>query len=288
MQAWDPIDLRELARIEELRQGLGTSEVASFSEPIAGGVMCAERPGAWANFACGLGFEGPVSDAEVERLVAFYVTRGLEPRVDVTPHAHPTLLEALARRGFVLRAFVHCLARRIDRDGDLRAALSHGWPAGLEIERIDGRDAEAVRAYAAASAEGFAPEGAGADDTERELSRRVASQPSVHACVARVDGVLAGTGGMSARPVPGLEGSSVGLTCSLFGASVLPAFRRRGIQAALIVARMERARELGARVACLSSRPGIPTERNAHRLGFALAYVKCQLVLPGEGRAPAG
>jgi GNAT superfamily N-acetyltransferase len=74
---------------------------------------------------------------------------------------------------------------------------------------------------------------------------------------------------------------------SLFGTSVLPAFRRRGIQQALIAARLGRALSLRADLASITSHPGIPTERNAARLGFQLAFVRSVLVKRGPGLVPS-
>ena len=74
---------------------------------------------------------------------------------------------------------------------------------------------------------------------------------------------------------------------SLFGASVLPAFRRRGIQQALISARLQTALSLGADLASITSHPGIPTERNAARLGFQLAYVRAVMVKRGPELVPS-
>jgi len=64
---------------------------------------------------------------------------------------------------------------------------------------------------------------------------------------------------------------------------VLPAFRRRGIHQALIAARLERARALGSALATIVSHPGQPTERNAARLGFRMAYARTVHVQPPSG-----
>jgi GNAT superfamily N-acetyltransferase len=72
---------------------------------------------------------------------------------------------------------------------------------------------------------------------------------------------------------------------TLFGLSTLPAFRRRGVQAALIAARLERARAAGISLATIGSEPGISTERNAMRLGFRVAYTKVVLRKPEPGLA---
>jgi GNAT superfamily N-acetyltransferase len=72
-------------------------------------------------------------------------------------------------------------------------------------------------------------------------------------------------------------------SAALMGVSTLPAFRRRGIQQALIARRLAAAR--GCILATISSKPGIPTERNAMRLGFTMAYTKVIVVRPGPGLA---
>jgi GNAT superfamily N-acetyltransferase len=64
---------------------------------------------------------------------------------------------------------------------------------------------------------------------------------------------------------------------------VLPEFRRRGIQQALIAARLNYAAARGARLATIGSKPGAGTERNVRRMGFATAYTKPVMVRPGPG-----
>lgn len=76
-----------------------------------------------------------------------------------------------------------------------------------------------------------------------------------------------------------------GVVAALAGAAVLPAWRRRGIQAALVARRLELARARGCRLATIGSAPGIPTERNALRLGFRIAYARLAFNRPGPGLA---
>ena len=95
--------------------------------------------------------------------------------------------------------------------------------------------------------------------------------------VAYAGDEVAGAGGCGTRH---------GVT-SLFGTSVLPRFRRRGIQQALMAVRLERALSLGSDLADITSHPGIPTERNAGRVGFRLAFVRPVLVRRGPGLVPS-
>ncbi len=267
-----PLSPIEIARLEEDRQAVGTADIATEAVAIAGGWMCYEAPGSWSNQAAGLGLAGPVSDAELDALVAFYETRKAEPRIEVCPFVDDSLVVGLAERGFVLCEFENVLARELTADEDLRAIAPHGSPAGLTIERVDAADAERVALFADVSSSGFRAEGTAVPPSDLALTTRIAAHPRCDSYLAMIDDEPAGGGSMEV-------GEHVG---SLFSTSVLPAYRRRGIQAALIVQRLERARERGCRLVCIHSQPGIPTERNAARLGFAIAYTKVLMVKPAR------
>ena len=117
---------------------------------------------------------------------------------------------------------------------------------------------------------GFLPEGAPLPEVDLALFRRGAMLPMFDGLVARVGGEVVGGAGSD---------SSHGIT-SLFGTSVLPAYRRRGIQQALIQARLLHGRGRGCPLATIQSRPGSATERNAARLGFHVAYTRLVLCRP--------
>lgn len=74
--------------------------------------------------------------------------------------------------------------------------------------------------------------------------------------------------------------------CGLFGLSVNPEHRRRGIQQSLIAARLNVARPRGCRVATISGKPGEGTERNVRRMSFQVAYTKATLTKPGPVLTP--
>jgi GNAT superfamily N-acetyltransferase len=147
----------------------------------------------------------------------------------------------------------------------------------LVLERVDPQDEARLRTFVQASASGFLAQGQPAPEEWMATGLAFARRPGTDSYLALVDGVVAGGAGCSTRQN----------LVSLFGTSVLPAFRRRGIQLALMIARLERGRALGADLADITSRPGIPTERNATRLGFQLGYVRVVLVKPGPGLAPS-
>ena len=269
-----------IARLEERRIAAGVGSIAAIAEPIMGGVMCYTGPGSWCNQALGLGLDGPVTSKDIDRLVAFYVGRGQEPRVEICPFAHKTLMEGLAERGFVLVGFENCLARGIGADEDFASLLPGGWPEGIEVRRVDQQDDAAVRAWVRVSNSGFCEPGSEKERAFTEDGLRVARHPRIVPFGAFHRDQMVGAGGIEIWDAPTGE-----RTASLIGTSVLSAWRGRGVQQALIAERLACARERGVDLVCIGSEPGIPTERNARRLGFSVAYTKAVLVMRRDGLA---
>ena len=248
-------------------------ELAGEGRPVAGGWMTFGGRASFVNKACGLGLVGPVFPGAVEEVLEFFSSRGVEPQAEVCPYVHPSLLAGLASAGFQLREFENVLCRRLEVGEDFRLALRAPWPAGLRIRRVDRHDAAAVEEYVQLSMRGFFPDGKAMSEGFLRAARKAPLLPHSDSFVARLDGQAVGAGGCTSR---------AGLT-TLFGTSVLPEFRGRGIHQALIAARLERAAEHGSPLATIVSHPGLATERNAVRLGFQLAYTRAILVRPGAG-----
>lgn len=266
----------QVAALEERRQAESTAVAADVSEPIAGGIMSVSEVGSWTNQACGLGLAGPVSTADIERLIAFYTGRGIEPKLEVCPFVDASLLAGLAAEGFVVREFEAVLARSL-ADADERLVPERGWPPGITFVAVDRNNAEQVEAFIDASTSGFRPDGAPVPAPLAKTIRRLLAHPRSEAFLALDGDRAVGGGSLDVG-----EGAA-----ALNGTSVLPSHRGRGIQQALMAIRLRRARERGCAIACIHSHPGIATERNAARLGFALVYHKIVLVRPGPGLVPS-
>jgi GNAT superfamily N-acetyltransferase len=88
--------------------------------------------------------------------------------------------------------------------------------------------------------------------------------------LAFVDGEAAGGGVVSAYKGVG----------GLFGASTLPTLRRRGVQAALLNARLAWARDQSCDLVASIAQPGSASHRNIERSGFRVAYTRTKLVRP--------
>lgn len=267
----EPTDLFEIALAEEARIARSVADVADDSEPFAGGIMSRGAPGAWTNSAYGPGLAGPVDDSEVARLIEFYEPRGIEPRVELSPFAHPTLLASLERERFTLKLFENVFYRDLDAAGD--SSSPHDPPPGLTIERVDPADAAAVEAYAQLVLTCFLPDLDPLPEGLLQVFRRVVRHPRAVCIVARLDGRAVGASGLE----------TLGPVAALFGAGVVPEARRKGVQQAMLAWRLNEASRLGARFATISSRPRVATERNVRRMGFQVAYTKAILTRPGSG-----
>jgi GNAT superfamily N-acetyltransferase len=88
--------------------------------------------------------------------------------------------------------------------------------------------------------------------------------PGWHLFLARVDGAPAGAAVLSIHDDVGY----------LAAGSVLPSFRGRGLQAALIAARLKRAAARRCAVVCGGAAWGSQSQRNQQRAGLAIAHVK--------------
>jgi ribosomal protein S18 acetylase RimI-like enzyme len=86
--------------------------------------------------------------------------------------------------------------------------------------------------------------------------------------IARLDGVIAG--GATMRLVDGIA--------QLTGAATAPAHRRRGVQTALLAARLADAAAAGCDLAVITTQPGSRSQHNAQRRGFDLLYTRATLV----------
>ncbi len=238
---------------------LGTG-VAAFTEPMFGRKL---------NHVTGLGMDDtPVDTAALAALETAYAQRGLGTEIDLCPHADAALLALLARRGYAVNAFSNTYARTLD---DIATANARGH----DVEILHGDAADAL--FVDASVEGFSVQ---ATQRPRELlvalARIARAREDTSLFVARVDGHVAGSAGLSVADTP------LGPIGELYIASTLPAWRGRGVQAALLRARLAAARAAGCALAVVMARAGNTSARNTERAGFHLAFTKATFARPAR------
>lgn len=269
------IELMKLAIREETRQANGLSEIASdCSRPRSGGTVARGDPGSWVNNAVGMGLHGPVDATEVDGLVDFFALKGIEPRIELCPFADEVFVRGLADRGFVPRMFENVFFREIIAGEHVRSVATP--PDELVVEVVDAASDTAIREFAMVSMSGFVPPGYEPPEDEMRTIFRSVRHPRTIAVIARLDGKAVGAG--SAYVAEGIA--------SLGGLSVLEPYRRRGVQQALIAARLNLAAGRGATLSTIGSKPGAATERNVRRMGYQLGYTKVHVVRPGAGLTP--
>ncbi len=268
------MDMLEIAKLEEGRQAEALAELADEVLRVGGGVAGRGAKGSWLNNANGMGLSGPVSEDEVVELAKWYESAGIEPRIELCPMADESLIRALESQKFLVRMFENVLYRELVPGETVRPVMEPLDGKRLVIKQVDPASDAEVREYAIVCSSGFLPPGVTELPLEHlEISMRVARHPRTVGMLAMLDGKCVGAGGMGMHDK----------VCALFGLSVLPEFRRRGIQQALIAARLNHAAARGARLATIGSKPGAGTERNVRRMGFATAYTKPVMVRPGPG-----
>jgi len=256
----------DLARRIELAEALAAVEGAetytrlrpgSFAavEEIAGGfaVYCgATSP---ITQAVGLGLDGPVSEEEFDRLEEFYRSRSEPVRVETCPLADPSLIEHFGKRNYRVTEFTNVMARPIDK--------GEKWPApslGVTIEKCG---PELIELWTMTVSQGFAEHFAVTQEL-LDVMHMFALGSGSECYLARVGGKVAGGATLSVRS----------RVAGLFGASTLPAFRNRGVQTALLHARLARAGTAGCDVAVSLARPGSVSQRNIVRQDFRVLYTR--------------
>jgi ribosomal protein S18 acetylase RimI-like enzyme len=210
--------------------------------------------------ACGLGFDGPVTAADLDRLEAFYRSHSAPAQVDFCPLTDPSLLELVRERGYGIHELNNVLYRSLDKLDEA------SMPGGVEIRR--GKPEEAAIFSDIVSRSFFdksdPPEGLA--DMLAPLFR-FPEALTFFACVDQ-------------KPVAAAAGRVIPehRVFALFGAGTLPDFRGRGIQTALLRERIQAAAEAGCEVVVVVTQGGTISERNCVRLGFRIAYSKATVI----------
>lgn len=262
-----------LARRLELYEGYGVAnsiETLKRLKPDVGGTV-EQVAGAYAIFAgaqspisraIGLGMNGAVSAADVERVEEFYRSRQTAVQIDLCPLADASLKALLAERRYQLHEFFNVWFRLL-ADHEATGASA----AGVSVREAEPADGDAwIRAVSG----GFT-EREDLTDADLEMATIFFSEPETRCFLSLVDGRAAGGGALYIH-----EG-----VAAFFSGSTLPTARGRGAQTALLHARLQAAREAGCEIAVVKTAPGNASQRNVQRAGFQLAYTK--VVMRREG-----
>jgi GNAT superfamily N-acetyltransferase len=224
--------------------------------PMAGGRAIFTGVGFFSNRALGMGLHGPVSSDEMTSVEAFYASRGVPSEVEISTMADRSLLRVLAQRGYQLVRFLNIYAQPL--------ALPHATRSSPEVDSIAveiGKvDAATTDAWSRTLLDGFGYTSAADRDRVTTWNHMLRSLPEVTSLLAMHEGKAMGAASVII----------MGATAVLGGAATLPACRRRGVQRALIEARLAIAAQAGCTLAIVTADPGSSSGRNAERTGFQL------------------
>lgn len=260
------IEKAEADLISAATHAAGHRGAAGLVLPVAGGYACFAEAESPMNKVVGLGFDGLPDEAVLGEIERAFAARGAATRVELANLADPEITALLSRRGYRLVEFENVLGRPIGIEE----------PPSTEVEV---RRADDLGAWVNVVVEGFAhPDGEGAVSHEQfpadiiERAERDMEKAGATAYIALLDGVVAGGGMMRlAGPI-----------AQLAGAATAPAHRRRGVQAALLAARLAEAAHAGCEIAVVTTAPGSKSQHNVQRSGFQLLYTRAILVKPVE------
>jgi GNAT superfamily N-acetyltransferase len=245
------------------RQADGTG----FVLPVAGGVASFAEEGSPLNKVAGLGFGGVPSADALDEIEQAFAARGSPVQVELAHLGDPAIGALLTERGYRLVSFENVLGLGIS------GIPERVTPPGVEVR--PGGDDE-LEAWLDVVAEGFAhPDTQGVASHEEfprdviaRAMRDLVAAAGVERYLARCDGAIAG--GASFRIAEGVA--------QLAGAATAPAYRRRGVQSALLSARLADAAAAGCDIAVITTSPGTKSQENAQRRGFDLLYTRAILV----------
>ena len=234
-------------------------EIGATSEAVAGGHAVFAGVASPLSRAVGLGLDGPVTAAELDRLEAFYRGRGAPVQIDLCPLADSSLRELLGQRGYRLAEFENVWVRRLDR--------RESFPPSPPEIRVAEAGLEEADLWVETVSRGFAErEDLAAADLE--IAAPFPHVPSLTCFLAWMGEEPAGAAAVAIRR---------GLA-ALFTASTRVAFRGRGVQTALLQARLALAAAMGCDLAVVQTKPGSASQRNVERLDFCLVYTKVTMV----------
>ena len=222
---------------------------------VAGG--CAVFVGADSplSHAVGIGLNGPVTGLEIDRLEAFYHSRGGKVSLEICPLAEAGMVATLGDRGYRVTEFNNVLVKRL---------------AGVTIvltPRVRRALPDETDIWSHTVGRGFFEEHELTTE-EMDVGRAICAMPGALCYLAVTEGgELAG--GAAAAVYSGLA--------TLFADSTIARHRRGGLHRELIAARVNEALAQGCDLATASTLPGSGSQRNYERMGFEVVYTRITL-----------
>jgi GNAT superfamily N-acetyltransferase len=257
------LDLSRRLERAEGRSCLEFAEARGRLHPQSGATWI-ECAGAYAVFdgvnspvtqSFGLGLFEPLSPAALGRMEAFFLDRGAVVVHEVSPLAGIATLDLLCTRGYRPIELSSVLQRPVERPA------AKTYPDGVTV-RVAGVEEAAF--WVQINACGWGHEHPELLDFLGEFGPVAFAREHTVNFIAELNGQAGAAGALSLH-----DGVAL-----FAGAATIPEMRRRGLQAALLEARMGYAFEHGYELAMMVTEAGSQSQRNAERKGFRIAYTR--------------
>jgi GNAT superfamily N-acetyltransferase len=222
---------------------------------LAGGTLLFAGPGSPVNRAVALGF-APLSSEQLLEIENWFLTRQCAIRLEVCPFVSSELIDRLAAARYHLVSFKNVWALSLE---DLQIP-----EASLDVREIQANEREL---WSQTAGRGFA---SSEEQAEQDvlIARPMSFSKETKCFLAFINGEAAGGAALSVRDK----------LAFLFGMGTRVAFRRKGIQTALLHCRLREAKDLGCELAIVHTTPtNTNSQRNVERLGFKLLYTNITL-----------
>jgi GNAT superfamily N-acetyltransferase len=259
------IEKAEVDLVSAANAGARLRGTSGFLIPIAGGVASFADHGSPYNKVTGVGFEGVPEPDQLEQIEAAYAALGAPTQVELAHLADPAVGELLTARGYRLESFENVLGRSLD------PAEERTFVPDVEVRLSPDDEFES---WVSVLADAAAQPDTGGLPWHEEFPRatyvdaeRDAANAGVRRYAAWLGSFLAGGAGLR----------FVDHIAQFAGAGTAPPYRRRGVQNALLSARLADAAAAGCDLAVIVAQPGSKSHQNAQRRGFDVLYTRAIL-----------
>lgn len=243
------------ARFVEARKRVDPQSKAAWIE-VGGTYAMFDGPDSPCTQTFGLGISAEPQAGDLQAIETFFADRGAAVHHEVAPLISPALIALLNQRDYHPIEFTNVMCRPIGSNVPM--------PTSRNSElRVVTATSEEAELWAQTSANGWAehPE---MMQFILELARNFVLTQDVTAMFAKQDERPIATGVVAI-----VEGVAL-----LAGASTIPDARNQGAQSALLATRLQFAVDQGCDIAMMCALPGSPSQRNAQRNGFQIAYTR--------------
>lgn len=206
--------------------------------------------------AFGLGLHGEATEAEVEALEEFYFSRGVPVYIELCPLVDISLLNSLMNRGYRILETGNVLYQELN--------AANASPILQATVRIPSAQEEEswTRAITLGFIETDVP-----DPMLLKVAKTMFHTEDSIPFLVKIEGQPAGGGGLFIK-----DGIA-----DCYAQATIPAFRRRGVQTALLQASLAYAAAQGCEIVMGTTMCGTTSQHNFERQGFRIAYTRLKL-----------